>query len=52
MWDISDLLSVSDFSELVYNMEKNIQEALDIQAPLKKKQLPIRTREFCGTKMS
>ena len=25
-------------------MEKNIQEALDTQAPLKKKQLPIRTR--------
>ena len=41
---ISDLLSISDLSELVYNMEKNIQEALDIQAPLKKKQLPIRTR--------
>ena len=41
---ISDLLSISDLSELVYNMEKNIQEALDIQAPLKKKQLPIRTK--------
>ena len=41
---ISDLLSISDLSELVYNMEKNIQEALGIQAPLKKKQLPIRTR--------
>ena len=41
---INDLLSIKDFSELVYNMEKNIQEALDKQAPLKKKQLPIRTR--------
>ena len=41
---ISDLLSISDLSELVYKMEKNIQEALDTQAPLKKKQLPTRTR--------
>ena len=41
---ISDLLSISDLSELVYEMEKNIQNALDIQAPIKKKQLPIRTR--------
>ena len=30
--------------ELVDKMEKNIQNALDIQVPLKKKQLPIRTR--------
>ena len=41
---ISDLLSISDLSELVDKMEKNIQNALDIQVPLKKKQLPIRTR--------
>ena len=41
---ISDLLSISDLSELVYKMKKNIQEVLDVQAPLKKKQLPIRTR--------
>ena len=41
---ISDLLSISDLSELVNKMEKNIQNALDTQAPLKKKQLPIRTR--------
>ena len=41
---ISDLLSISDLSELIYRMEKNMQEALDKQAPLKKKQLPIRTR--------
>ena len=41
---ISDLLSISDLSELVFRMEKNMQEALDKQAPLKKKQLPIRTR--------
>ena len=33
---ISDLLSISDFSELVYNMDKNIQEALDIQAQLRR----------------
>ena len=41
---ISDLLSIRDLSELVDKMEKNIQNALDTQAPLKKKQLPIRTR--------
>ena len=41
---ISDFLSISDLSELVFRMEKNMQEALDKQAPLKKKQLPIRTR--------
>ena len=41
---ISDLLSISDFRELVNNMNKNIQEALDIQAPIKKKQLSIRIR--------
>ena len=41
---ISNLLSISDLSELVNKMEKNIQNALDIQAPLKKKQLPIRSR--------
>ena len=41
---IGNLLSISDLSELVNKMEKNIQNALDIQDPLKKKQLPIRTR--------
>ena len=41
---ISDLLSVNDLSELVGAMENNIQNALDSQAPLKKKQLPVRTR--------
>ena len=41
---ISDLLSISDFRELVNNMNKNFQEALDKQAPIKKKQLPIRIR--------
>ena len=46
---ISDLLSFSDLSELVYKMEKNIQDALDVQAPLKKKQLPIRTRVLQST---
>ena len=40
---ISDLLRMSDLSELVDTMEKNIQNALDSQAPLKK-QLPVRTR--------
>ena len=41
---ISNLLSISDLSELVDKMEENIQNTLDTQAPLKKKQLPIRTR--------
>ena len=41
---ISDLLSISDLSELIYRMEMNMEEALDKQAPLMKKQLPIRTR--------
>ena len=41
---ISNLLSISDLSELVNKMEKNIQNALDRKAPFKKKQLPIRTR--------
>ena len=41
---IRDLLSISDLSELVNTMEKNIQNALDSQAPLKKKKLPVRTR--------
>ena len=41
---ISNLLSISDLSELVDTMEKNIQNALDTQAPIRKKQLPIRTR--------
>ena len=41
---ISDLLSINDFSELVGAMENNIQNALDSQAPLKKKQLPVQTR--------
>ena len=35
---------MSDISELVDTMEKNIQNALDSQAPLKMKQLPVRTR--------
>ena len=38
---ISDLLSINDLSELVGAMENNIQNALDSQAPLKKKQLPV-----------
>ena len=41
---IGDLLSIHDLSELVGTMEKNIQNALDSQAPPKKKQLPFRTR--------
>ena len=41
---ISDLFSISDLSELADKMEKNIQNALDTQVLLKKKQLPIRTR--------
>ena len=41
---ISDLLSMNNLSKLVGTMEKNIQNALDSQAPLKKKQLPVRTR--------
>ena len=41
---ISDLLSMNDLSDLVGTMENNIQNALDSQAPLKKKQLPVRTR--------
>ena len=41
---ISDLLSMNDLSELVGAIENNIQNALDSQAPLKKKQLPVRTR--------
>ena len=41
---INDLLSISDLSELVDKMEKSIQNTLDTQAPLKKKQVPIRTR--------
>ena len=41
---ISDLLSMNDLSDLVGAMENNIQNALDSQAPLKKKQLPVRTR--------
>ena len=41
---ISNLLLINDLSELVGTMEKNIQNALDSQAPLKKKQLPVRTR--------
>ena len=41
---ISDLLLMSDLSELVDTMEKNIQITLDSQAQLKKKQLPVRTR--------
>ena len=40
---ISDLLLMNDLSELVGTMEKNIHNALDSQAPLKKKQLPVRT---------
>ena len=38
---ISNLLLMNDLSELVGTMEKNIQNALDSQAPLKKKQLPV-----------
>ena len=38
---ISDLLSINDLSELMGAMENNIQNALDSQAPLKKKQLPV-----------
>ena len=38
---ISDLLSINDLSELVGAMESNIQNALESQAPLKKKQLPV-----------
>ena len=41
---ISDLLLMNDLSELVGTMDKNIQNALDSQATLKKKQLPVRTR--------
>ena len=41
---ISDLLSKDDLSELVGAMESNFQNALDSQAPLKKKQLPVQTR--------
>ena len=41
---ISGLLSMNDLSELVDVMKNNIQNALDSQAPLKKKQLPVRTR--------
>ena len=41
---ISDLLSINGLSELVGTMENNIQNALDSQAPLKKKQLPVQTR--------
>ena len=41
---MSDLLLMSDLSELVDTMEKNIQNALDSQAPIKKKQLPVTTR--------
>ena len=41
---ISNLLSITDLSELVNKMGKNIQNALDTEAQLKKKQLPIRTR--------
>ena len=38
---ISDPLSINDLSELVDVMENNIQNALDSQAPLQKKQLPV-----------
>ena len=38
---ISNLLSIDDLSELVGAMESNFQNALDSQAPLKKKQLPL-----------
>ena len=38
---ISDLLSIDDLSELVGAMESNFQNALDSQAPLKKKELPV-----------
>ena len=41
---ISDLLLMNDLSELVGTMEKNIQNALGSQAPLMKRQLPVRTR--------
>ena len=41
---ISDLLFINNLSEWVGTMEKNIQNALDSQAPLKKKQLPVWTR--------
>ena len=41
---IRDLLLMSDLTELFDTMEKNIQNALDSQAPLKNKQLPARTR--------
>ena len=41
---ISNLLLMNDLRELVGTMEKNIQNALDSQALLKKKQLPVRTR--------
>ena len=41
---ISDLLSINDISELVGAMDNNIQNALDSQAPLKKKWLPVWTR--------
>ena len=39
---MSDLLMMGDLTELVDTMEKNIQNALDSHAPLKKKQLPVR----------
>ena len=41
---ICDLLSINGLSELVGAMENNIQNALDSQASLKKKQLPVQTR--------
>ena len=41
---ISDVLSMNDLSELVGAIDNNFQIALDSQAPLKKKQIPVRTR--------
>ena len=41
---ISDLLSMNDLSELVGAVDNNFQNALESKAPLKKKQIPVRTR--------
>ena len=40
----SGLLSINDLSELFGAVKNNIRKALDSEAPIKKKQLPVQTR--------